>query len=172
MRSDFNRFVLPIAVTNRKAAVNAIAAGVLMGSLLALLSGVAAAIVGLRHGDIKTTALCSATALVMALVTIGTWKRVWLAPLIGLFVGVAIIAWQLALGKIVAIVLIVPIVGAFWTAMRGIAFFSALEKPRSTGTAEPQAINPQSRWIILCTSGSLSLKRHRHSASCARVLHF
>lgn len=39
--SDFNRLLLPIAVTDRKSAANAIAAGVLIGSLLALLSGVA-----------------------------------------------------------------------------------------------------------------------------------
>jgi hypothetical protein len=58
----------------------------------------------------------------MTLVAIGTWKRIWLAPMIGLLVGVAIVTWQLVLVKIAAIVLIVPIVGGFWTAMRGIAF--------------------------------------------------
>jgi NO-binding membrane sensor protein with MHYT domain len=49
---------------------------------------------------------------------------------------VAIVTWQLVIGKIAAIVLIVPIVGGFWTAMRGIAFFKRPQSPRSTGTAE------------------------------------
>jgi hypothetical protein len=49
---------------------------------------------------------------------------------------VAIVAWQLALGKIAAIVLIVSMVGGFWTAMRGIVFFKRPQSPRSTGTPE------------------------------------
>jgi hypothetical protein len=52
------------------------------------------------------------------------------------FFGVAIVIWQLVIGKIAAIVLVVPIVGGFWTAMRGIAFFKRPQSPRSTGTAE------------------------------------
>jgi hypothetical protein len=132
----FTAFFLPSTIPDRKAAAGAVAAGAFVAMLLVLLSGATAVILLIRDGRTPTAWLCSLTALVMTLVTIGTWKRIWLAPLIGLLVGVAIVTWQLVIGKIAAIVLIVPIVGGFWTAMRGIAFFKRPQSPRSTGTAE------------------------------------
>jgi hypothetical protein len=132
----FTDFFLPSAIPDRKAAAGAVAAGFLVGLFLALLSGVAAVILLIRDGRTPTALICAFTTFVMVLVTVGTWKRIWLAPLIGLTVGIAIVTWQLALGKIAAIVLIVPTVGGFWTAMRGIAFFKRPPSPRATGTAE------------------------------------
>jgi O-antigen ligase len=131
----FTEFFLPSTIPDRKAAAGAVAAGFFVGLLLAFLSGLAAAILLIRDGRTPTALLCASITFVMTLVAIGTWKRIWLAPLIGLL-GVAIVAWQLALGKIAAIVLIVPIVGGFLTAMRGIAFFKRPQSPRSTGTPE------------------------------------
>jgi len=132
----FTEFFLPSTIPDRKAAAGAVAAGFFVGLLLAFLSGLAAAILLIRDGSTPTALLCTSITIAMTLVAIGTWKRIWLAPLIGLLVGVAIVAWQLALGKIAAIVLIVPIVGGFWTAMRGIAFFKHPQSPHSTGTPE------------------------------------
>jgi hypothetical protein len=132
----FTDFFLPSAIPDRKAAAGAVAAGFLVGLLLALLSGVAAAILLIRDGRTPTALICDFTTFVMVLVTVGTWKRIWLAPLIGLIVGIAIVTWQLALGKIAAIVLIVPMVGGFWTAMRGITFFKRPQNPHSTETTE------------------------------------
>jgi uncharacterized membrane protein (Fun14 family) len=40
----------------------------------------------------------------------------------GLVIGLITVAWASRFGKVSAIVVIVPIVGGFWTAMRGIAF--------------------------------------------------
>jgi hypothetical protein len=126
----FTDFFLPTEIPNRKAAAGAVAAGVFVAVLLLRLSGAMAVILLIRDGKTPTALVCSGTALVMALVTIGTWKRIWLVPLIGLLVGVAIVIWQLVLGKMAAIVLIVPIVGGFWTAIRDIAFFKRNDAER------------------------------------------
>ena len=119
----FTEFFLPSAIPDRNAAAGAVAAGFFVAFLLAFLSGLAAAILLIRDGSTPTALLCASFTIAMILVAIGTWKRIWLAPMIGLLVGVAIVTWQLVLGKIAAIVLIVPMLGGFWTAMRGIAFF-------------------------------------------------
>jgi hypothetical protein len=119
----FTEFLVPSTISDRKAAAGAVAAGFFVAFLLAFLSGVTAAILLIRGGSTPTALLCASFTIAMTLVAIGTWKRIWLAPLIGLLIGMAIVAWQLVLGKIAAIVLIVPMVGGFSTAMRGIAFF-------------------------------------------------
>lgn len=61
----------------------------------------------------------------MTLATLETWKRSWIALLVGLLVGVALVFRQSTLGKIAALILILPLAGGFWTAMRGIAFYTS-----------------------------------------------
>jgi hypothetical protein len=87
----FTDFFLPTAIPNRKAAAGAVAEGVFVAVLLLRLSGAMAVILLISDGKTPIALVCSGTALVMALVTIGTWKRIRLAPLIGLLVGVAMI---------------------------------------------------------------------------------
>jgi hypothetical protein len=90
----FTEFFPPSLIPDRKGAAGAVAAGFFVGLLLAFLSGVAAAILLIRDGSTPTALLCASITFVMTLVAIGTWKRIWLAPLIGLLVGVGIVAWQ------------------------------------------------------------------------------
>jgi hypothetical protein len=126
----FTEFFLPSAIPDRKAAAGAVAAGFFVAVLLAFLSGVTTAILLIRNGSTPTALLCASCTIAMTLIAIGTWKRIWLSPLIGLLISVATVIWQLALGKVTALVLIVPLVGGFWTAMRGIAFFKRNDAER------------------------------------------
>jgi hypothetical protein len=132
----FTEFFLPSAIPDRKAAARAVAAGFFVAFLFAFLSGVTAAILLIRDGSTPTALLCAAFTIAMTLIAIGTWKRIWLSPLIGLLIGVAIVIWQLALGKVAAVVIVVPLVGGFWTAMRGIAFLNHPQSPRPTETPQ------------------------------------
>ena len=59
---------------------------------------------------------------------IRTSKRIVVAPLVGLAVASVAIAWEISQGKIAAIVLIVPLMGGFWTAARGIAALKQLRR--------------------------------------------
>ncbi len=62
----------------------------------------------------------------MIIVTIGTWKRIIAAPALGLFVAVAAMIWAMTQGHGIAIFLAVPVIGGFWTAMRGIVVLKHL----------------------------------------------
>lgn len=70
----------------------------------------------------------SIATIVLILVTVGTWKRIVVAPLVGLVVASVAIAWVISHGKIAVIVLIVPLMGGFWTATRGIAALKRLRR--------------------------------------------
>jgi lysylphosphatidylglycerol synthetase-like protein (DUF2156 family) len=122
MKQDFYTFFLPATIPNRRAAISAVSAGVIAGSLLTLVMGVAG-VAGLLRGGGKsqTTVVVLAAAVLLLIATVGTWKRILSAPVIGLLVGIGVVGWALWHRELaVAILLVVPFVGGFWTAARGI----------------------------------------------------
>jgi hypothetical protein len=108
-------------------------AGFIMFSVFAVIS----VILFVRQGSTSTSVITSIATIVMILVTIGTWKRMAVAPLAGLAVASVAIAWEISQGKIAAIVLIVPLMGGFWTAARGIAVLKQLRR-QGTIQATPE----------------------------------
>ena len=89
MDQDFFAFFLPGPITTKRVAVRAIVAGAIAGSLLTLTFGVAAIVVLLRSGGrSQHTADILATTLVLHVLTVGTWKRVISAPIVGIFLNV------------------------------------------------------------------------------------
>jgi hypothetical protein len=132
----FTEFLVPSAISNRKAAAGAVAAGFFVAAVLAFLTGVSAAILLIRDGRTSTALWCACFTVGMTLVAIGTWKRIWLAPLLGLIIGLVIVTWASRFGKLSAIILVVPIVAGFWTAMRGITFLKRPIDPPPTSINE------------------------------------
>jgi hypothetical protein len=108
MKQDFYAFFLPTRIIDRSAAARAVAAGAVAGFLLAITSGLAAVI--LLYKDANVTAI-----------TVGTWRRILSAALLGLVLSVIVVTWELQRGQIAfAIVLGTPLVGGFLAAVRGI----------------------------------------------------
>jgi len=125
-KQDFYEFFLPSVIPDRKAAAGAVAAGSIAGFLLIFLFGVTSTILLVREGRTSTSLLSSIVTIVMIIVTIGTWKRIIAAPALGLFVAVAAMIWAMTQGHGIAIFLAVPVIGGFWTAMRGIVVLKHL----------------------------------------------
>jgi hypothetical protein len=122
MKQDFYAFFLPTRIIDRSAAARAVAAGAVAGFLLAITSGLAAVILLYKDANDHQRAfwLLGATALVTA-ITVGTWRRILSAALLGLVLSVIVVTWELQRGQIAfAIVLGTPLVGGFLAAVRGI----------------------------------------------------
>jgi hypothetical protein len=128
---DFYEFFLPSTIPDRKSAARAVAAGFFAGFIMLCAFAVISVSLFVRHGSTSMSAVTSTATIVMILVTVGTWKRILVAPLVGLAVASMAIAWELSQGKIPAIVLIVPLIGGFWTAARGIAALKQLRRQAS-----------------------------------------
>jgi hypothetical protein len=121
-KQDFYEFFLPSRITDRKSAARAVAAGFFAGFIMSCVFGAVALILLVRDGGTRAAIAASVATIVMVLVTAGTWKRFLAAPVIGLVVTAVTIAWEIYQGgKVAAIVLIVPLMGGFFTAARGIA---------------------------------------------------
>ena len=123
MKQDPYDFFLPLAIADKKAAINAIVAGTIAAALLTISSGLVAAVWFVRGVDspaIDRDILLAATV-IFAVVTVGTWKRVLSAAIVGMVMGVILITWLAKSGQIVAaVILAVPSIGGFMTAARGI----------------------------------------------------
>jgi hypothetical protein len=118
---DVYECFLPSTIPDRKSAARAIAAGFFAGFIMLCVVAVISVSLFVRHESTFLSAVTSTATIVMILVTVGTWKRILAAPLVGLVVASVVIAWQLSQGKIAAIVLIVPLIGGFWTAAHSCA---------------------------------------------------
>jgi hypothetical protein len=136
-KQNFYEFLLPSTIPDRKSAARAVAAGSIAGFIMFSVFAVISVILFVRQGSTSTAVLASIATIVMILVTIGTWKRMAVAPLAGLAVASVAIAWEISQGKIAAIVLIVPLMGGFWTAARGIAVLKQLRR-QGTIQATPE----------------------------------
>jgi len=132
-KQNFYEFFLPSTIPDRKSAARAVAAGSIAGFIMFSVFAVISVILFVRQGSTSMAVIASIATIVMILVTVGTWKRMVVAPLAGLAVATVAIAWEISQGKIAAIVLIVPLMGGFWTATRGIA---ALKQLRRQGTIQ------------------------------------
>jgi hypothetical protein len=136
-KQNFYEFFLPSAIPDRKSAARAVAAGSIAGFIMFSVFAVISVILFVRQGSTSTSVITSIATIVMILVTVGTWKRMVVAPLAGLAVATVAIAWEISQGKIAAIVLIVPLMGGFWTAARGIAVLKQLRR-QGTIKATPE----------------------------------
>jgi hypothetical protein len=136
-KQNFYEFLLPSTIPDRKSAARAVAAGSIAGFIMFSVFAVISVILFVRQGSTSTSVITSIATIVMILVTIGTWKRMAVAPLAGLAVASVAIAWEISQGKIAAIVLIVPLMGGFWTAARGIAVLKQLRR-QGTIQATPE----------------------------------
>jgi hypothetical protein len=125
---DFYGFFLPSTIPDRKSAARAVAAGFFAGFIMLCVFAVISVSLFVRHESTLLSAVTSTATIVMILVTVGTWQRILAAPLVGLFVASVAIAWEISQGKIAAIVLVVPLIGGFWTAARGIAALKQLRR--------------------------------------------
>jgi cell division protein FtsW (lipid II flippase) len=128
---DFYEFFLPSTIPDRKSAARAVAAGFFAGFIMFCVFAVISVSLIARHESTSTSAVTSTATIVMILVTVGTWKRFLVAPVVGLIVALMAIVWELSQGKVAAIVLIVPLIGGFWTAARGIAALKQLRRQAS-----------------------------------------
>jgi len=115
MKQSLYAFFLPSSIPNRKAAASAVAAGAVAGALLTVVMGVAC-VLG------RASAPLLAGTVILGVVTIGIWKRILSAAVIGLLVGMGLMVWTVLRGEVVtALLLTIPVVGGFLTAVRGIA---------------------------------------------------
>jgi hypothetical protein len=128
---DFYEFFLPSTIPDRKSAARAVAAGFFSGLIMLCVFAVISVSLIARHQSTSTSAVTSTATIVMMLVTVGTWKRFLVAPVVGVIVALVAILWELSQGKVAAIVLIVPLIGGFWTAARGIAALKQLRRQAS-----------------------------------------
>jgi hypothetical protein len=128
MKEGFYGFFLPAVISDRRSAISAIAAGAIAGSLLTLVTGVAAVYsLSQSSGRSEATVLLVSAALVAVIVTIG--KRILSAAILGLVEGAALLAWAAMRGQLTAaIVLAVPLVGGLLTASRGIVILKRLQQ--------------------------------------------
>jgi len=70
----------------------------------------------------RASAPLLAGTVILGVVTIGIWKRILSAAVIGLLVGMGLMVWTVLRGEVVtALLLTIPVVGGFLTAVRGIA---------------------------------------------------
>jgi cell division protein FtsW (lipid II flippase) len=128
---DFYEFFLPSTIPDRKSAARAVAAGSIAGFIMFAVFAMISVILFVRQESTSTSALTIIATIVMILVTVGTWKHFVVAPLVGLVVASVTIAWEIFHGTIAAIVLVVPLMGGFWTATRGIAALNQLRRQAS-----------------------------------------
>jgi hypothetical protein len=131
-KQNFYEFFLPSKIPDQKSAASAVAAGSIAGFMMFSMFAVISGILFVRQGSTLLSLITSVASVVMILVTVGTWKRIVVAPLAGLAVASVAIAWEISQGKIAAIVLIVPLMGGFWTAARGIAVLKQLRRQGAT----------------------------------------
>ena len=127
---DFISFLFPASVPDRRAAVGAIAAGFFISFILAACCVVSTAIVRLREGasSPRVTLLLGASVILVA-ITVGIWKRILLASVVGLIVSVIVLVWQLRNERIAAaLVLAIPLLGGFSASIRGIIALQKLER--------------------------------------------
>ena len=129
-KQDFYEFFLPSTIPDRKSAARAVAAGAAAGFMMFAFFAVISVILVVRQGSTSMLLVTSIATIAMIIVTVGTWKRIVAAPLVGLAIASVAIAWEISQGKIVAIVLIVPLMGGFWTATRGIAALKQAATPK------------------------------------------
>lgn len=130
MKQGFFEFFLPTTIPDRRTAARAIAAGSIAGFLLAIMTGISTVILSLKgESSNETVLLFLGATLVLVAVTIGTWKRVLLASLLGLLISVSIVVWQIQRGHIaIGIVLAAPLVGGFFASARGIIVLKNLSR--------------------------------------------
>ena len=139
VRENFYTFFLPATIPNRSKAINAVVAGVISGALLTLVLGVPGVVWFIRDGGTSqtTVTLLTATA-ILAIVTVGTWKRIVSASILGLVSGVLMVAWNLWHHQTAAAILLaIPFVGGFWTATRGILALKVLGSTGSHSNSQP-----------------------------------
>jgi hypothetical protein len=139
VRENFYTFFLPATIPNRSKAINAVVAGVISGALLTLVLGVPGVVLFIRDGATSQTTviLLTATA-ILAIVTVGTWKRIVSASILGLVSGILMVAWNLWHHQpAAAILLAIPLVGGFWTATRGILALKVLGSTGSHSNFQP-----------------------------------
>jgi cell division protein FtsW (lipid II flippase) len=110
----FFEFFLPSTIPDRKSAAHAVAAGSIAGFIMLFVVAAISLMLFVRQGSSSMSVVTSITTVVMVLVTVGTWKRIVVAPDVGLVVASAAIAWEISHGKIGPIVLIVPLLGVRW----------------------------------------------------------
>lgn len=125
-RQSLSDIFLPSEISDRKAATAAVAAGSISGALLTLFRAITTAMLFLRRGVNPGNWLCFAATAFLAMVTVGTWKRVLIAPILGMPFGGALVVWGVTHGTGAAVILVLPFVGGFWTAVRGIATLKRL----------------------------------------------
>jgi TctA family transporter len=127
-KQSLHEFFLPSTIPDRKSAARAVAAGFIAAFLLTFSFAAVSLILFVRQGSTSMALSALIGTIVMILVTVGTWKRCIAAPLIGLIFASGAISWEIFRGKMIAIVLIVPLVGGFYTATRGIAVLKELRR--------------------------------------------
>lgn len=130
-KQGFHEFFLPSTIPDRKSAARAVAAGSIAAFLLAFAFAAVSSILFVRQGSTSMAVSTLIGTIVLILVTVGTWKRYIAAPLIGLIIASGAISWEIFRGKMIAVVLIVPLVGGFYTAIRGIAVLKELRRQGS-----------------------------------------
>lgn len=116
--------------SDRSKAINAIVAGVIAGLLLTMLTGVTGLILLAESGfQQDRTLVLLAGALMFLSVTIGIWKHVLAAAIIGLCGAIGFIVWAVANHELVAAAIVfIPFVGGFWNAARGILALRRLRR--------------------------------------------
>jgi hypothetical protein len=120
-RDEFYTFFCHWA-TDRSTAVGAIVAGCIAGLLLTLTFMVGTVASALQTGW-TSHAIPTELALtcVTGLVTLGTWKRILAAPIIGALIGIGIERWLMGRHELaMAVIAFVPFVCGFFTAARGV----------------------------------------------------
>lgn len=137
MKQNFFEFFLPTTISDRRAAARAVAAGSFVSLILAASAGVATAVLLFKDGISSQKFLfCLGATSILIGVTVGTWKRLLLAAVVGLLVSVMILVWQIRSGAIAtAVVLAIPLIGGFCTAIRGIIALKNLDRrahPKAT----------------------------------------
>ncbi len=103
-------------------AVGAIVAGSIAGLLLTL-TFLAGTMVGVLQTGWTSNETLTRFALtsVMGLVTLGTWKRILAAPIIGALIAIGVERWLIARYEVaMAVIAFVPFVCGFFTAARGV----------------------------------------------------
>jgi hypothetical protein len=120
-KGDFYRFFCHWS-TNRSSAVASIVAGSVAGGLLTLMFLIGGFAYALRSDWTRPESQLQFTlGLVTGLITIGTWKRVLSAPLIGVVIAIGVEYWLIERRDIaIAVFAFFPFVCGFVTAARGV----------------------------------------------------
>jgi len=112
----------PVSELDRSAAIGAVVAGVGIGAVLAVVFGIVAIVWLLRYG-VRAPNASTFAVLALGFTTIswGIWRRKMFAALAGIVGGTAIVAFECFRHDWALAALTMSIVvGAFWTALRGI----------------------------------------------------